>query len=448
MLRFAPRTFVFTLALAVAAVGLSLSTPAHAQSRGDGSVYSRFGIGELHTLSSSQSDALGGGGYALRSLNYNGFANPALWSDQILTRLEIGARYRTVNIEDGTGENSLLTAGSLAGVQFSFPLITQKLGLAVGFRPYSRSDYRVQRQDVLITGAPDPDTLAYDIDYEGRGGLQMIAGGLGYRINEALSVGARADFIFGIIENGRRTSFPEQTTLAPADVTDAVQLSGLTATLGAHLALADLFGDDALNVGVAFTLPTSLSGENRRTIDESLDRVTIGEEVDGSIDIPWQIRGGLAYQPDERWTIVADGSYAPWSTFESDFDAPVTGPGPSAFPAGGSDVLSDRWRMSFGAEWVPAGEDLREPFFSRVAYRLGAYTEKMYVSPVDGETLNEYALTGGLSLPTSVGGTRIDLNGTVGTRGTTDQSLVRDTFYGFAVFVSIGERWFLERKLR
>jgi hypothetical protein len=57
------------------------AAPAAAQSSGDGSFYSRYGIGMLETFSSPQSEALGQGAFALRTTNYNPSANPALWAD-------------------------------------------------------------------------------------------------------------------------------------------------------------------------------------------------------------------------------------------------------------------------------------------------------------------------------------------------------------------------------
>jgi hypothetical protein len=59
-----------------------------------------------------------------------------------------------------------------------------------------------------------------------------------------------------------------------------------------------------------------------------------------------------------------------------------------------------------------------------------------------------YAATGGLSLPTSIPGTRIDLNLKAGVREPRGGSFVRDVFYGVSVHVNFGERWFQQRKLR
>jgi hypothetical protein len=440
-------------ALLCAALLAFLPLSVQAQSTGDGSIYSRFGLGLLQDFSSSRSQALGGGGYALRSLNYNPAGNPALWSDQVFTRANIGASFQTISTSGDGQQSSQLTAGNLESVQFSFPLYERSLGVGLVFQPYSRSNYKTLRQGQIATGPNRADTLNYQTQFEGIGGLQTIRGGLGWTINETVRVGASVDVIFGIIEAQRSTRFTRPgLTGTPsgtrdAILTDGTRLSGVTGSFGSHFSFADVFAeDDALSIGLAFSLPTTLNGERVRTIDESLARDTLGTEVEGEMDLPWELRAGLAYHPGERWSLVLDGLYAPWSTASSSFDTDQAAPSP--FPVGGNRTLTDRWRASVGAEIVPAGEDELAGYFARTGYRLGAYAEKLYVRPDLDTNVHVLAATGGFSLPTSISGTRVDLNASVGTRGTTEDNLVRDVFYRFSVHVSIGERWFQERKLR
>jgi hypothetical protein len=424
-----------------------LPTTAFAQSNGNGSIYSRFGLGELKTLASPQAQALGGGGVGLRSLNYTSLSNPALWSDQVLTRFVLGGNYHETNARDARGTQSELVAGTLNAVQFSFPIYTRKLGFSVGYHPYSLMNYRVvRRPETPFQFGPAPtDTTAYTVDYEGRGGIQQISGGLGWRISNALSVGASVDALFGILEEARETTLGPG--FAPINFTDATRLSGFTGTFGALLTVADLFADDdALSLGGSLMLPASLDGRRVRTLGESLSRDTIGTVVDGSVDLPWRAQGGLTYKPNNSFTITADGLYAPWSTAESTFDG--ASEGPSQFPIGGSAFLTDRWRVSGGVEYLPAGNDPSASYFGRAAYRLGGYYEQTYAAPVAGESIDVRAATAGLSLPTRLSGTRLDLDVEVGVRGTTSRNLVRDIFYGVSVNVNIGERWFQERKLR
>ncbi len=420
--------------------------PAWGQSAGDGSIYSRFGIGELQVFSSSQAEALGGNGVALRSLNYTNFSNPALWSDQVLTRVELGARFQTIESTGGPESDSRLTAGTFDGVQFSFPLLRQKLGVAFGFAPVSRSNFRSRVQRTTDSSPFGDEELDYQVEFLGRGGLQKITGGMGYRFNDALSVGASLDYLFGTIESQRRTSFPAGN-LRETVVTDGVRLTALTATLGSHLTLSDLLrDDDNLMVGAAVTLPTDLSGERTRTIGESLDRDTVQTASGGALDMPWTANVGLAYVPSSALTLTIDGSYAPWSQAESGLTS--DGGVAFSFPTGGTETLKDRWRISSGVEWRPAGDDSFQGFLARTAYRLGVSYEQLYVSPNGRTTLDAVEARIGISLPTSISGTRIDLMGNVGRQGTTSQDLVQDTYYGISARVSIGERWFQQRRLR
>lgn len=439
--------------IAAAALLCLLPATAAAQSNGNGTVYSRFGLGTLSDQASPQAQALGTGGASLRSLNYTSFSNPALWSDQVLTRFVIGANYRATTTQNSEGTESQLGAGTLNAVQFSFPIYQRTLGFSVGYHPYSQMNYRVvRRSDAPFRFGPEPtDTTGYAINYEGRGGIQQVSGGLGWRLNNALSVGASVDVLFGILEEGRRTTIRTapraRAAFAPVNFTDATRLSGVSGTIGALLTLADVFtGDDALSVGGSFMLPTTLDGTRVRTLGESLNRDTVGTVVEGRVELPWRARGGVTYKPTNTLTVVVDGLYAPWSTASSTFDAATSGP--ATFPVGGTDLLSDRWRLSGGIEYLPAGNDPLSAFFYRTAYRFGGYYEQSYVAPVDGEPIAARALTAGISLPTSLSGTRLDLDVEVGLRGTTSRDLVRDVFYGVSINVNIGERWFQERKLR
>lgn len=451
---------VLSSRVAVSGIALTLllllsSVPVQAQSNGNGSFYSRFGLGTLTEFSSSQSEALGGGGYALRSLNYNPTANPALWSDQIFTRLSAGGAYESVTASTSDGASGRLVSGTLEGIQVSFPLYDRTLGVGLSFQPYTQHNYRV-RQQARLPVSTSPDTtvdVPYHVDFQGNGGLHVVRGGVGARITDFFRLGASLDFVFGLIERQRRTEF-NQSALRNVTLTDATRLTGVSGTLGGHLALSNVFReDDAFSIGGSLALSNTLSGtrvltlgENRDVRPDTLETSTGASSLEGGVTLPWRSRLGLAYQPNGRWTFTADGLYEPWSQFSSTFDSPR--PFPHQFPVGGTETLTNRWRLSAGMEVVPAGEEQLSGFFARTAYRLGALTEHLYVRPRENGSVRMHALTGGLSLPTSLSGTRIDLTLRVGTRGTSSSDGVRDNVYGIALHVNFGERWFQQRKLR
>ncbi len=444
--RIAPLGLVFVLLL------LLSCAPVQAQSNGDGSIYSRFGLGTLADFSSSQSEALGGGAYALRSLNYNPSANPALWSDQVFTRLSAGGEYQRIVSTQEDPETSYLTSGAIEAFQFSFPLYERTLGVGLTFQPYTRHNYRLRSQQTL--SVDDTLSVPYEKNFRGKGGLHTFRGGLGYRINEMLSVGASVDVVFGILERERSTEF-ERSSFRNLTVSDQTRLAGISGTIGAHLAFADVLReDDALSLGASVSLPTTLTGtrvltrgEGRNLRPDTVQAPDGKESFDGEVSLPWRSRLGVVYQPSERWAFTVDGLFEPWSTFSSDFGG--SAPFQDSFPVGGEQTLTDRWRLSLGTEVIPAGEDALSGYFANIAYRLGVYTERLYVRPPNANAdVQTYAVTGGFSLPTSLSGTRIDINFRAGRRGTTDNNLVRDDFYGVALHINFGERWFRKRKLR
>ena len=443
-----PSGFHSLLQRSLLALGLLLSTAGlvSAQSSSDGSLYSRFGVGALESFASAQIQGMGGGGVAMPSLRYTNFANPASWSGGVLTRFSGGLTYQGLAATDAGGNTSELTSGQLNAIHFSFPLMTGKLGAGLSFEPYSRVSYRVPETGTLSSGDAAADTVGYTVSYEGSGGLQIAKGGLGYRVNNRLAVGANVGVLFGILENGRRTTFDPtaaQAGYGRTNVSTSTRLVGVTGTVGALLTLPGVLGEeDELSLGATFTLPSHLTGDRVRTLGESLDRDTLGTKVAGSLDLPLGAELGLAYRPDARWTLLANGSYEPWSDFSSTFSLPGYTPGADA------NGFKNRFRASAGFELVPAGIDFTESYFQRTAYRLGFYYDDAYLALDQGGSLRAMAVTGGVSLPTLLPGTRFDLNFEVGTRGTTDAELVRETFYRVLVNVNIGERWFEKRKLR
>ncbi|WP_143815333.1 hypothetical protein [Longibacter salinarum] len=422
--------------------------PAAAQSSGDGSYYSRYGIGMLESFSSPQSEALGEGAFALRTTNYNPVANPALWADQIYTRATGALRVNVINTEGPSGNSAVLGAGSLEALQISFPLYTSRLGVGLALQPYSTSNYEVFRQGTVDVGVDEVTEAAYETAYEGRGGLYLFRSGLGGRVTENVRLGATVDVIFGSIKNTVRTRFPNipAGTLAPSVSTVQTRVSGVTSTVGSQFSFPDVFQEnDLLGFGASISLPATLSGDRTRTLDESLDADTVAV-ADGEMSLPYEIKAGVAYHMGQRWKFVADGVYAPWSTFDATFENSASSLG--QFPLGGEGTLNDRWRLSAGSEFIPAGDDRFRSYFARTGYRLGTFVEQQYTTSDPGTNVYVMGATGGFSFPTAVPGTRVDLTFHVGTRGTSEPDLVQDLFYGGSLAISIGERWFTKPKLR
>ena len=427
----------FSLRSLLAAGALLLAGGAHAQGQNNyGSIYSLYGLGERAEPTSSQGAMLGLSGTSVRS-NYTSLTNPALWSDLAITTFSAGASLTTVRAEDATtSATSVASAGDLSAVHLGLPIMPGRLGVTLSYGPYSRVNYRSTSDDSLMV---EGDMIPYEINLEGAGGLQQFSAGLGVRIGRVLQVGASGDIIFGTEEYLQRTDFGA-SFFDETRESQATRISGLTGTLGAAATARSLANDgDALTVGAALTLPTNLSLTRTRTLGESLDRDTLTTQLDGDATLPLLLRGGLTYQTGQRWLATVDGLYEPWTAFES------TLPFGGYDSAAGQNLLRDRLRIGGGVEVTPAGRDLRASLPSRTAYRLGGYAERGLYAPT-GSDVTTLALTGGLSVPNRFTGARFDLGFEVGTRGSTDGVLVRDTFLKGTFTLNFGERWFVRRR--
>jgi hypothetical protein len=104
--------------------------------------------------------------------------------------------------------------------------------------------------------------------------------------------------------------------------------------------------------------------------------------------------------------------------------------------------------LGLGVQFIPAGSDPFASKLARTALRFGLFTEQAYASPQDDYDLVTYGLAGGLSLPTAIPGTYLDISGQIGTRGESEGLLVKDLLYRISVTLNFGERWFIQRRLR
>jgi hypothetical protein len=413
---------------------------AAAQSARNGSIYSRYGIGELQPNASPQGAAMGGAGLALSSFRYANVSNPASLSDQIFTRLTAAAVFQTVNQTDAAQNETTVATGYLDRVQFSFPLMSRRLGLGFSFAPFSRVGYQVQVREELSAVEGIQESAPYQLRLEGRGGIHRVDAGFGLRVAPFLSVGASANFLWGVIEESQSVVFAS-LAFDRSRTSFSTQLMGFTSTFAASGSARRILGaEDVLALSATITLPTTLTGDRVAGVGLSLDRDTVRAQVDIETSLPIGIGAGIAYELNPSLTFVLDFRYEPWSEFSSNVQFPGYIPG--------SDTrFKDRHRIGGGVELLPAGRDLLASYFKRIAYRFGAYQDRTYAAPASESTSSVIALTAGLSLPTRIPGTRIDLNLELGTRGTIDNGLVKDRFFKIGLILNVGERWFQKRKL-
>jgi len=126
-----------------------------------------------------------------------------------------------------------------------------------------------------------------------------------------------------------------------------------------------------------------------------------------------------------------EGEYQPWSKFKK---------------FGVADSLQDAWRVALGGAFTPKHTNI-SPLRKRITYRMGARYNHTYVR-IFGYSVNEFAVTAGLSFPFKRSRNNITLAMEVGSRGALKDNLVKKTFFNFSLGINIVEHWFYKRKYR
>ena len=175
------------------------------------------------------------------------------------------------------------------------------------------------------------------------------------------------------------------------------------------------------------------SGSGIATID------TVSETDQGTLNMNFPISAGagITIGDEYRWTLGADIKYTTWSSYKGLLNEAD---------------LKDSWRMALGFEITP--DRSKRSLFKRTSYRVGGYYDTGYLT-LSGNTLDEYGITFGFGLPV----TRTKLsttlqNGTsyinvafkVGSRGTTQNNLIQEVFFGGSVGFVLNDRWFKKNK--
>jgi hypothetical protein len=151
--------------------------------------------------------------------------------------------------------------------------------------------------------------------------------------------------------------------------------------------------------------------------------------IRGTIKIPLMYGLGLSFEKPDKWLIGADYRWQNWKNYQ-------------AF--GTNDSLVNSYQFTAGVELVPDINNYSN-YLKRVRYRLGLRYNSTYLQ-LRQKHLNEYAVSLGLGLPLRGMKTGINLSAELGTRGTTQSNLIKETYFNFVVGFSIYERWFVKRK--
>jgi long-subunit fatty acid transport protein len=432
----------FLLLIGLWSAGAGITT-AQSELKGTTS-YSYLGIGFPVDVRSSQASGMGVTGVSLANRFSSSYANPAMHSQAFFTTIGGGVLYRRHGAEDNLGKSTNAQL-DFSHFQFVFPVLRERLGASFGVYPITETSYQMTSlTEVLPALNHSSDTLRYQTDLTGRGGLNRMEVGLGYRINRWLSVGYAPSLVFGTVRNEIDITF-ESGGYQGENQQNVLTNVGFGNRFGVFATVDKVFAPrDVLALGATLSLPVRLNTDKSfREVRNFLDPATnvnvrrlFTEELGrGDNELPLEVAAGITYYPNLQWLVSGDVLVQNWSSYVN-------------FVGDTESYLRNRVKAGLGGQYTA---EFRSDggLFNGAAYRAGlSYdTGHLAMGPGNGTAISTILFTGGIGIPSRAGGSSIDLSFDYGIRGTTSHDLVREQIFAFRVSFNLSELMFLQRKL-
>ncbi len=391
---------------------------------GTSSPYSRFGLGDLQGNAFPVYNALGGGVTAFSSSNSVNPSNPASYTSFRANSFlfSTGGLHNTTQIQNST-DKQVVNNSAFSHLTIAFP-ISSKLGASFGMLPYSNIGYTLNARDTVVNA---------DMIYTGDGGLSKVYFGGAYEPFKGFSLGINASYLFGGLNRRKKLDYDDESFFDSRS-NSSINLKGYYYELGL-LYKKELANEKELSFGLTANNNSTLRAKRSNIVETisgpyEIVKDTASNVVEwGEVNLPNYISTGLMYRDGEKWLLIADYSMQNWADYTL---------------LGESDDLSNSMRLSGGLQYTPEFNSVTK-YYKRMQYRLGAAYSNTPLTLNDTQ-LKEMSISFGFGIPVKKSRTKYDVSLTLGQRGTTDNSLIKEQFVKFGLSVSYDGIWFVKRK--
>ncbi len=404
-----------------------------AQSIGN-SPYASFGIGDVKYDNTTDINAMGGISTAyIWDFNNNfNFYNPAANKNLELATVRVEASNENNYFKSNYGNMSVSKHSTyLSNISIAFP-ISHRVKFGLGYQPYSSKRYSVLVTETLADG-----TMKANY-FRGEGMLSTVQAALSYQISPEFALGLRTNFYFGNLYDINELTYSDAELINGYETKNKVKTFNFTLGTAYQKKLAK---DRKLTLGATYTFGNT--GEMETAYTNSTYFYTTGDtknnityvDRDFSTDkhlIPMEFSLGAGYGSDAKWFLGTQFNFKKGETIQF---------------LGQPFSYQNSYRIAVGGWILPNYNNFRN-YLSRVTYRYGAYYDKGNLS-FGGTGINQFGITAGMSLPfenrsvTRMSG--IELGVELGTRGTTDNNLIRQNFINLKVGLNFADKWFQKR---
>lgn len=394
---------------------------------GTASPYSFFGIGDVRYKGTTEMRSMAGIGIEQDSIHIN-LDNPASYANLKLTTFAIGGSYSPNNLKS-SNQSASTQRSTLDYLAVGLP-VTKKLGVGFGLLPYSSVGYKIESISV--------DLNQNSRRFDGKGGVNKVFLGAGYKITPKWSIGADAQYSFGKIQ----TNNLEFVIDMPVGTTESndVTITGVNFNTGVMFQTkikSKLNFYSSLNYSLDSRLK-SVALRNIATVifdpDYNLSVVDKADEITSTRNLksPSTITFGAGIGESRKWLLGAQISMRAAASLANSYNSL-------------SNVsYESSLKYSLGGYFIPNYNSFTS-YTKRIVYRGGLKFEKTGLV-VNLQSINDLGLTLGIGFPITGTFSNVNLGFELGKKGTTSSNLVQENYANFSLSLSLNDKWFEKRK--
>lgn len=400
------------------------------------SPYSRFGLGQQYGQNvSTELQSMGGVSLAVSDPYLINSANPASYAsfDSATFVFQAGLLANSTKLQNtSTVINS--NYASLSTVSMGFP-IYKWWRMSLGVTPFSKTGY-----DTRVTHSVTNYADVYN-DRWGEGGMNYYYIGNGFKLGKNLRLGVNANYLFGNSRAYNLVYLPDSVYLLGTQTVDYTRVGGFVFDWGLQydihfkdkqtLTLAGIYSNKINVTAHRDLLATTQTGGYNDVVATVKDTILYHPDEKGTIVFPSRYGFGLSFFNEGKWMVGADFVVQQWDEYQV---------------FGVRDSLQNDWKLSVGGEYTPTHTSISK-LAKRMTYRFGMRYNKTYLR-LNGRSVNEFAVSGGVKFPFKRSRTHVNLGFEIGSRGTLESNLIKETFFNFSFGINIVEHWFYKRKYR
>lgn len=388
--------------------------------QGTASPYSFYGIGDARFKGTLENRSMAGVSIEQDSIHLN-VDNPSSYASLRQTTFTVGGSFGTATLKNSDHSEKAQRA-TFDYLAIGIPM--KKFGAAFGLVPLSSVGYKILNDNTATEGATNS-------QFEGKGGVNKVFFGLGYKIRPNWNIGADVQYNFGSIN----TSSVEAITGVQNTTTETNEsdLSGANFNVGT-MYQTKIDKKMMLFTSLNYTFASTLNASNTRVISVSTDPDPIvSDPVEAKLKLGSKLTIGAGVGVPRKWLIGTTLAFQGSGQYENYYNS-------------SDDVRYEKYsKYALGGYYIPNYTSFAN-YFSRVTYRAGLKYEKTGLV-LNNQEINDIGMTLGAGFPITGSFSNVNIGIEFGKRGTTSAGLIQENYLNFSASFSFNDRWFSQRKI-